>query len=145
MTEVKQKTTRRHGMTSSSEYRVWASIKNRCYNKKQNDYIYHGGLGITMSEEWKDSFEAFYKDVGPKPSKDHVLGRKDTNGNYEPGNCEWITKDKLVNNRKNNVVYEYLGIKKTIAQWARSHGIPYDKLRNRLSYGWDIVKALTTP
>lgn len=76
-----------HGMSHSTEYKVWSSMVQRCTNKNADNYKRYGGRGITVSEEWK-SFDNFYKDMGPRPPGT-TLDRKDNDGNYCIGNCSW--------------------------------------------------------
>lgn len=53
----------KHGMTGTKVYIVWRFMKRRCYNKKAADYIYYGGRGITVCEDWRKSLKAFYADM----------------------------------------------------------------------------------
>lgn len=52
-----------------------------------------------MCEEWKNDFMAFYNDVGEAPSDEYQLDRIDNNGNYEPGNYRWVTRQENCRNR----------------------------------------------
>jgi len=89
-----------HGMTKSDEYRAWLGIKHRCYRKEEVSYPWYGALGITMCDEWLNSFVAFYNHVGPKPGKGYDIDRIDSYGNYEPGNCQWITHKENCNKQR---------------------------------------------
>ena len=40
-------------------YAIWNGIKQRCYSEKRKDFHKYGGIGVTMSEEFKNSSEAF--------------------------------------------------------------------------------------
>ncbi len=51
-----------HGQTKTTEYRAWSRAKSRCYNPKFPNFQYYGGRGITVSDEWRNSFESFYGD-----------------------------------------------------------------------------------
>lgn len=75
--------------------------KSRCNNTSNKDFRHYGGRGISMCEEWQASFLAFYKHIGPKPSKGHSIDRLDNDGNYEPGNVKWSTQIEQTNNQRN--------------------------------------------
>ena len=90
-----------HGLSKTSEYKVWKGIKRRCYNKNTERYPRYGGRGIIMCETWKNSFKAFYEDMGPRPSNQHQIDRIDNDGNYEPTNCQWASRIDNVRNNSN--------------------------------------------
>lgn len=85
----------------SPEYTAWCNIKSRCYNPEADNYPYYGGRGIRVCDRWLNSFADFLSDVGEKPSAKHTIDRINNEGNYEPGNCHWITmKQQCANRRK---------------------------------------------
>jgi len=71
---------------------VWSGMIYRCYNISSQSYKYYGGRGIQVCDRWKDSFENFYNDMSPRPSKKHSIERKNNDGNYVPSNCRWATQ-----------------------------------------------------
>ena len=81
-----------HGMTSNPLYWVWNAMRQRCTNPNHKEYKNYGSRGITVCEEWMQGFEAFYRDMGDRPTDKHTLDRIDNNGNYEKSNCEWATQ-----------------------------------------------------
>jgi hypothetical protein len=90
----------KHGMHKSSEYRAWQNMLQRCLNRAHPRFHQYGARGVTVCEQWIESFEGFFADMGRKPSADMSLDRIDPAGNYEPGNCRWISFDANRRNRR---------------------------------------------
>jgi hypothetical protein len=76
-----------------------------------------------MCPEWEKSFETFYNDMGTRPSPEHSIDRKDNNKGYNPDNCHWTTKKEQANNRRNNILYDFDGDRKTLAEWCDEIGL----------------------
>ena len=83
----------RHGLRWRPEYSTWTNMRRRCQNPADTRYPYYGGKGITVCARWR-SFSAFIDDMGPRPSNAFRLKRVDTDGNYEPENCYWETRER---------------------------------------------------
>ena len=74
-------------------YSIWHGMKTRCYNENYKQFGDYGGRGITVCDEWKDDFQAFHDwSIANGYEEGLTIDRKDTNGNYEPSNCEWVTQ-----------------------------------------------------
>jgi hypothetical protein len=81
----------KHGWSHTPTYKSWTSMHERCRDPRNASFRYYGGRGITVCERWQD-FENFLADMGERPSLDHSIDRRDPAGNYEPGNCRWLTR-----------------------------------------------------
>lgn len=90
----------KHGRYNTPEYYAWASMKQRCLNPNYHHYENWGGRGITVCPRWIDSFEAFFTDMGSRPSPRHSLDRKNNNGNYNKRNCRWVIAKEQATNRR---------------------------------------------
>jgi hypothetical protein len=88
----------RHGLSYTSEYRIWASMVGRTSNPNTANYKYYGAKGILLCERWRDA-AVFYADMGPRPSPGHSLERVDNSRGYEPGNCVWATAKTQARNK----------------------------------------------
>jgi len=89
-----------HGMANAKVYNIWQNIKNRCTNPKSDKWKWYGGRGITVCEEWKNSFEAFFSDMGNPTTINHSIDRIDNEDGYYKENCKWSTTKEQANNRR---------------------------------------------
>ncbi len=107
----------------TSEHRSWRHMKSRCYNPNVERYPNYGGKGIKVCDRWLNSFENFFEDMGPKPSPLHSLDRfPDTNGDYEPSNCRWGTREQQSRNTTKNHWIEFGGERMILTDWAKRLG-----------------------
>lgn len=134
----------KHGWSKTSTYMSWSSAKSRCTNSNDDFYFRYGGRGIKMCDRWLISFENFLADMGKKPTPRHSLDRINNDGNYEPSNCRWATHKQQANNKRNNCILNFMGVNKTLAQWAEERGINKGTLWTRIyELGWRTSDALT--
>ncbi len=137
-----------HGHTvnyrKSREYRSWQMMKHRCHNPRYTQFRDYGGRGIAVCPRWRDSFEDFLADMGPRPVGTSI-DRIDKNGNYEPSNCRWATEQEQKRNTRRNVLMTFNGKTQCLTDWAAESGIPYKTLEARRRYGWTDERALTQP
>ena len=104
-------------------------MKNRCDNGNKND----GGRGITVCNEWKNNFDAFYEwALNNGYNETLTIDRIDVNGNYCPENCRWATITEQQNNKRTNVIIEYDGVSHTVSEWAKILNIKRGTLDKRL-------------
>ena len=136
----------KHGARYTRLYRIYRNMITRCYNSNILEYKNYGGRGIIVCKEWRESFVAFRTWAENNNYSDKLtIDRIDTNGNYEPNNCRWVTLKAQGFNKTNTKYFEYNGQKKCLAEWAEIFGIKKSTLYNRVyGLGWDIKKALET-
>lgn len=132
-----------HGMAGNKTYKSWQHMKERCLNKKCNDWVDYGGRGIAVCERWM-KFENFLADMGEKQTPKHQIDRINNNGNYEPSNCKWSTATEQANNKRNNTLITANGVTRTLSQWSIRSGIKREVISYRiLRLGWTPEKALS--
>lgn len=131
-----------HNKSTTTEYRVWKMMKHRCSGESYPQYADYGGRGISVCQRWQDSFEAFLKDMGPRPSMKHTLDRVDNDGDYTPDNCRWATRDiQNRNNRRSNII-TFNGESMNVTDWAFRLGVTQHAMQWRLR-NWPLERALT--
>lgn len=81
-------------------YTTYNNMKARCLNPNSKSYPNYGGRGITVCEEWLESFKQFAEDMGLPPSPYHTLDREDNNKGYNKDNCRWATRTEQCLNRR---------------------------------------------
>jgi hypothetical protein len=138
----------RHGLCVGGKhalYAIWKQMRQRCHNPNHPYYASYGGRGIQVCERWRESFSAFVEDMGPRPSEAYSLDRIDNNGDYEPNNCRWATKQEQSKNRSGRRLLTARGETKMISEWAAELGVRIGLLDGRLRRGWSEEAAVLTP
>lgn len=126
---------RTHNMTGTAEYSRWNQMKRRCYTPTDPKFPKYGGRGIGICKRWRKDFDAFMKDMGPRPSSNHSIDRIDNDWHYEPSNCRWATPREQAANTNRNLYYTYDGRTQHLADWCRELNIKYTTLYTRLNRG----------
>lgn len=136
---------RTHGGYYEPEYGNWRGMMKRCYNPRHVSYPEYGAKGIIVCARWHD-YNLFKLDMGPRPSPEHSLDRyPNREGNYEPGNVRWATRQEQQNNLKSNVHLTLNGETLTQAGWTHKLKWHPSKIKNRRRAGWSDERTLTTP
>lgn len=111
---------------------AWWNMIARCTNPKTVGFVDYGGRGIRVCDSWLASYEAFALDMGSRPSSRHSLDRIDVDGNYEPGNCRWATREEQARNTRVVPLVTFRGESLSVAEWSERLGIKAGTIRNRL-------------
>jgi hypothetical protein len=145
----------RHGMKGKPEYNSWCSMVQRCYDLKATSYSRYGDRGVIVCKRWRDSFLAFYEDLGPRPDG-MTLDREKSELNYScgkceeckrngwPANCRWSTPTQQARNRglykTNKSGFRGVSWAKDTGKWASQIGI-FRVLSLTLGYYDDATEA----
>ena len=137
----------RHGYLAKeyphrATYYCWRSMVARCHNLNDSSFARYGGRGITVCDRWRESFESYLEDIGPKPSHRHSLDRIDNDLGYFPGNVRWATSEEQARNRRSNRILAWDGRETSLTGWAEEYGIKPATLWARLRSGWSMGEAL---
>lgn len=125
---------------------IYHNMKTRCTNPNYDKYKWYGGKGISVCEEWSNSYDTFEEwALRHGYTDDLTLDRIDPNGNYCPENCRWVSRKEQANNRSSNHFLTYNGKTMTIMQWSEETGLDYNCINQRIQAGWPVDKALTAP
>jgi hypothetical protein len=138
-----------HRASGTPLYKLWEAMKRRCYNPRQPRYMDYGGRGITVCEEWRESFVAFRDWAlanGWSPSLQ--LDREDNSKGYSPANCRFVTRLVNCRNKRSTRFLTAFGETKSAPDWADDERcvVSYDTLMCRIDkYQWDAERALVSP
>lgn len=127
----------------SNAYKTWASMIRRCHTKSASGYYKYGAKGVTVCNEWRNSFESFLNDMGEKPFPGASIDRIDNSKGYFKENCKWSTVQEQARNKTTNKFFTIDGVTKCIAEWVEINGLCYGTVFDRLKKGCDIKTALS--
>ena len=104
----------KHGQSQTRTYRAWIAMKARCKGRDERDRRYYVRRGITVHPKWKESFEAFFTDMGECPPG-LTLERIKNHLGYAPENCRWASQGDQCRNTNRTI--------RVFAPWRNSFGV----------------------
>lgn len=144
--EVAKILSTKHGHSTSRLYITWENIKDRCSNPQNKRHASYYDRHITICEEWKNNFEAFYIwAIKNGYSENLTIDRIDNNKGYTPDNCRWVSQKIQQRNRRNNHYITYNNETHCMSEWCEILGLKYGTICSRINRNWDIERAFTTP
>lgn len=147
--EAKAAGNRTHGQKPKSgatvEYKTWLGMKRRCYDARCKDFPNWGGRGIRVCDQWRDSFERFFADMGRRPDGDYSIDRLDSSKDYSPENCRWATiQQQGGENRRGLVPVTVNGVHFATVKHACVHfGVGISTALQRIYAGIDPAQAVS--
>lgn len=140
--EVASATSFKHGDHKSPMYEVWTQLIQRCENPKNKAFKNYGARGISVFPEWHD-YAAFLRDMGPAYQSGLTIDRENNDGNYEPGNCRWVTNKVNCRNQQRSIRVEWNGALVALNDLSEAHGVrlltAYSRYRIK---GWTLRQSL---
>lgn len=130
---------------------VWKGMIRRCYDENNKSYKNYGARGVTVCDEWRNDFEAFFEwamSSGYDPNAKRMgctLDRVDPAGVYSPENCRWTNMAQQQQNKRTNFLISYKGKEQCLSAWCLELDIKESAIRSRLSKGWTVERAFETP
>ena len=113
-------------------YSVYTSMIARCHNSKSISYKYYGQKGITVCDEWRNSFESFALWAEANGYDDSLsIDRIDNSKGYNPDNCRWVTFVEQSNNKTTTVNYTHNGETYNLLQWCEKLNFNYRLAKSR--------------
>jgi hypothetical protein len=107
-----------HKMSGTRIYEIWQCMKKRCYNPHDARFDRYGGRGITVCDEWKESFQAFYDWAMQNGySEELTIDRIDNDKGYSPDNCRWASQREQARNRATNIKITIGNSTRTLTEW----------------------------
>lgn len=121
-----------HNMSQTKIYQQWSGMRRRCQSETHSSYKNYGARGISVCNEWDESFESFYNWAIQNGFKDGMtIERIDNDGNYSPENCKLIPKSEQSKNRRNCIFLTYDNKTIGLKEWSKISGIKYGTLLKR--------------
>lgn len=80
---------------------LWKGMKARCNCPSQKCYKYYGGKGVKVCEQWSEDFDSFHQwAINNGYSGELTIDRIDSDMDYEPSNCRWVSMTVQNRNKK---------------------------------------------
>lgn len=124
----------KHGLSDHPLRNTWSCMKQRCYNPKNRSFKTYGARGITVCDEWRDSFPAFLQWANTHGYvKGLTIDRIDNNKGYCPNNCRFIERSE--NSRKRREEMRVENEKREVDELA-------EKIAEIQNEQWYVIKSI---
>ncbi len=134
----------KNGLRNHDAYGILSSMKDRCYNIKNDAYQHYGGIGIKICNLWKNNYKEFclWADK-TRYKKGLTIDRIDVNKDYSPQNCRWISFSEQRENkhiqRNNTTGATGVSFNKILNKYESYYG--YNNKKYRCGYYNTIAEA----
>lgn len=132
----------KHGMSNHPAFAVWRSMLDRCSRPSHPAWKNYGARGIAVTAGWRESFTAFWRDMGPTYKRGLTLERKNNAKGYSAANCVWAPRKQQANNTRRSRFVNTPAGRMTAIQAAEKYGVVYSTLLYRLDHGWPMHRVL---
>ena len=121
-------------------------MRNRCELPSRDRYKNYGGRGIEIGKDWKNNFLAFSNWATSNGYKKGLqIDRVDVNGNYDPSNCRFITKEEQARNKTTSLKITYLCQTRCLAEWCRILNLNEKFIWQRIRANFTFEEAILLP
>lgn len=136
-----------HRLSKTHLYKVYHSMKGRCYNPSNPSYKNYGERGIFIWYEWLVDFTEFYNwAISNGYERGLEIDRIDVNGNYTPSNCRWVTRIINARNTRSNISIHYNEETRCLSDWCQILNLNYSTIYARIvTNGWSVEEAFSMP
>lgn len=108
---------------SSRLHRIFNDMKARCYNENEKSYVFYGVKGIKICEEWLNNPQNFNDwSINNGYENNLTIDRIDSDKNYCPENCRWITAEINSKYKSTTNMIEVNGIINSGRGWSNKLG-----------------------
>lgn len=136
----------KHGKCHDRIYGIYKAMIARCEKEYSSVYGYYGKRGISVCQEWKNCFETFYEwSINNGYKEKLTIDRIDTNGDYCPKNCRWVTMKEQNYNRRTSHRFNIDGVVYGMREFSNKIGLSEQLIQSRLDDGWTIKEIINTP
>lgn len=111
----------RGGLSNTDIGKLYRAINYRCSENYFERHLYFD-KGISVCDQWKNSFESFYNWALPIYKKGLHIDRRDNSKGYSPDNCRFVDQFENANNRDVTFFVTYNGKKEAIRPLLRRLG-----------------------
>lgn len=134
-------------------WKSFTGMHRKCEKEYARHYEIFGGRCISVCAEWSgekgyENFKEWSESNGYNadlPKGECTLSRHDIDGDFNPDNCYWATRNERANNRRNSRKITLNDETHTLTEWSKIKGISDVTIRKRLREGWSVEKALNEP